>query len=60
MQLFMLTLWAFPKSQITFLQVKSENCNTSDVRKIILHVVSMWDMEIPPEGQNFHIPHGYK
>jgi hypothetical protein len=31
-----------------FLQVKSENLYISYVRKIILHVVSMWDMEIPP------------
>jgi hypothetical protein len=36
-----------------FLQVKPENPYISDVRKIILHVVSMWDMEIPPSGQNF-------
>jgi hypothetical protein len=36
-----------------FLQVKSENLYISDVRKIILHVVSMWDMKIPPSGQNF-------
>jgi hypothetical protein len=35
------------------LQVKSENLYISDVTKIILHVVSMWDMEIPRSGQNF-------
>jgi hypothetical protein len=33
-----------------FLQDKSEHLYISDVRKIILHVVSMWDMEIPPSG----------
>jgi hypothetical protein len=40
-----------------FLQVESDNYNISDVRKLILHVVSMWDMEIPPSGD---IPHRYK
>jgi hypothetical protein len=36
----------------SFLQVKSANPYISDVKKIILHIVSMWDMEIPPSGQN--------
>jgi hypothetical protein len=42
-----------------FLQVKSENLYISDVRKIILHVVSMWDMEILTRGYNCLIPHRY-
>jgi hypothetical protein len=52
-QLFMLTFTRFSDVTGSFLQVKSVNPYISDVRKIILHVVSMWDMEIPPEGKNF-------
>jgi hypothetical protein len=29
-----------------FLQVKTENIYISDARTIIIHVVSMWDIEI--------------
>jgi hypothetical protein len=35
-----------------FWQIKSENVNITDVRKIIRHAVSMWDIEIPPPGHN--------
>jgi hypothetical protein len=52
-QLFMLTLCVFSDVTGNFLQVKSENLYINDVRKIILYVVSMWDMEIPPSGKNF-------
>jgi hypothetical protein len=51
-QLFMLTLCVFPASHVTFCKLNPKNLYISDVRKIILHVVSMWDMEIPPSGQN--------
>jgi hypothetical protein len=38
-------------SQITFCKLNPKNI--SDVRQIILHIVSMWDMEIPPSGSNW-------